>query len=350
MKSLPRFAATLAMSTLLTGYSVSTTLAADDTKLGVVTSFSVLGDLTSRVGGERVSVSTLVGPGEDAHVYEPTPADAARVAEADVVIVNGLEFEGFIDRLIEASATKARIVTATSGITPLKAKAHSDDEHDDHDDHAKEGHDDHAEAGQAKKEHAKKDHDDHDDHGDEEAGHNHGEFDPHAWHAVPNVRNYVATIADGLCAVDAKGCPTYRSNAQSYTQELDNLQAEITATFAAIPKDRRTIIVSHDAFGYLANAYDLTFLAPLGLSTESEASAADVARLIDQVRKDGASALFVENVSNPRLIERIAAETGLEIGGTLYSDALSDSSGPASTYLDMMRHNSKTIATAIQGS
>lgn len=323
-----RLASTLALaSAAVLAVEGAARAQAADGPLDVVASFSVLGDLARRVGGDRVAVATLVGAGEDAHVYEPSPTDAARVAKADVVIVNGLEFEGFIDRLIEASGTRARIVTATDGVDPLEAG------HDDGDDHAAEE--------------ASAEHDDHDDDRDD---HHHGEHDPHAWHSVDNVRTYVANIADGFCEADPEGCDTYRANAETYAGELDALAAELDATLGAIPQDRRTLIVSHDAFGYLADAYGLTFLAPQGLSTESEASAADVARLIDQVRQDGASALFVENVSDPRLVERIAAETGLAVGGTLYSDALSPADGPAATYIDMMRHNADTVAGAVTGS
>ena len=328
----PRLAPALALTAAFAAH-VEPAGAQPGRALDVVASFSVLSDMASRVGGERVSVTTLVGPGEDAHVFEPSPADAARVAEADVVIVNGLGFEGFIDRLIEASGTGARIVTATEGIDPLEAGGHHGEHADGHDD-------DHGEAAAAAGGRG------HGDHGD----HDHGPNDPHAWHAVPNARAYVATIADGLCAADPDGCETYRANASAYTGELDALEAELAATLGAIPADRRTMIVSHDAFGYLAHAHGLAFLAPQGVSTESEASAADVARLIDQIRTDRAAAVFVENIADPRLIERIAEETDITIGGTLYSDALSPAGGPAATYVEMMRHNAATIVGAVSGS
>ena len=285
-----------------------TSYARDTPKLDVVASFSVLGDFAARVGGDRVAVTTLVGPGADAHAYEPTPIDAARVAEADVVIVNGAKFEGFIDRLVEASGTKASIVTTTRGIELMEAGEH---------------HDEHADG--------------------------HGEHDPHAWHSIAHARRYVANIADGLCTADPDGCGTYRTNAEAYTEELTALEEEVRRTLGSLAQSKRTMIVSHDAFGYLAKAYGLRFLAPQGVSTESEASAADVARLIDQIREGGAAAVFVENIADPRLIERIAAETGLRMGGKLYSDALSPPSGPAGTYSDMMRHNANTIAGAVNG-
>jgi len=306
--------------------------------LKVVATFSIIGDMAKQVGGERIDLSVLVGPNGDAHVYEPKPQDAARIGEADVVLSNGLKFEGFIDRLVEASGTKAPVVELTKGVTPIPA---TEDEHD----HAEAGHDDdhkHAEGedGHEGEEHAEAGHE----------GHDHGAFDPHAFQSIPNAIIYVANIADALCAADAAGCDSYKANASAYTETLKALDAEVRADVAAIPAEKRTIITSHDAFGYFAKEYGITFLAPEGVSTEAEASAADVAKLIDQVREDKAAAVFVENVTNPRLIEQIAKETGLKVGGALYSDALSSADGPATTYVDLMRHNIRTIAGAVTGS
>ena len=339
-------ASALALAAMLTAKTGSTGAYArsSEAALDVVATFSILGDLAARVGGDRANVVSLVGPGGDSHVYEPSPADAARTAEADVVVVNGLAFEGFIDRLIEASGTEAALVTATKGIEPLEAGEDSDEhdhKEDGHGEKAVEGHDDHG--GDHAVETA-------DAHGHDDDHHDHGPDDPHAWHSVEHIRTYVANIADGFCAADPDGCEAYRANASAYGSELDALAAELDATLGALPEGKRTLIVSHDAFGYLADAYGLTILAPQGLSTESEASAADVARLIDQIRADGAAAVFVENVADPRLIERIADETGIAVGGTLYSGALSEADGPAATYIDMMRHNATTIASAVAGS
>lgn len=284
--------------------------------LKVVATFSIIGDMARQVGGDRIDLTVLVGPNGDAHVYEPKPQDAARIGAAEVVLANGLKFEGFINRVVEASGTKAPIAELTKGVTPIEAGA---DEH---------GHE--AEAGHE--------------------GDDHGAFDPHAFQSVPNAIIYVANIADALCAADAAGCDSYKANAAAYTETLKALDAELRADVAAIPEGKRTIITSHDAFGYFAKEYGITFLAPEGISTDAEASAADVAKLIDQVREDSASAVFVENVSNPRLIEQIAKETGLKVGGALYSDALSAADGPAPTYVEMMRYNIRTIAGAITGS
>ena len=319
---------------LTLGGLASTASAAD---LDVVASFSIIGDFAKNVGGERVAVTVLVGPDGDAHVYEPRPADAAALEKAGVVLVNGLELEGFMKRLIETSGTKAPVVEVSKGITPLKAEEGEEHHHDGKAEEA--GHDHDGE----EKEEASHDH-------AHEGHHHHGEFDPHAWQSIPNAEIYVKNIADAFCEADKAGCATYTANAEAYLAKLAALQTEVKAAIDAIPADRRTIITSHDAFGYFAHEYGLKFLAPEGVSTEAEASAADVAKLVDQVKEDKSSAIFVENITNPRLIEQIAAETGLKIGGTLYSDALSGEDGPAATYIDMFRHNVETIRAAVLGS
>ncbi|AZO66582.1 MAG: metal ABC transporter substrate-binding protein [Mesorhizobium sp.] len=316
---------------VITSLPITLSVAAAE-NLKVVASFSIIADFARNVGGDRVDIIALVGPNGDAHVYEPKPADAAAVGSADVVLVNGLQFEGFLQRLVEASATKAPIVELTKGGEVLRNT--EEEHHHDHDNAAKgeEGHAAEAEEGH------------------EEPHHHHGESDPHAWQSVHNAEVYVKNIANAFCAADAAGCDTYRANAESYGEQIEALEEEIKAAVAEIPEGKRTIITSHDAFGYFEHEYGIKFLAPEGLSTESEASAADVAALIKQIRQDKASAIFVENVTNPRLIEQIASETGLKVGGELYSDALSGENGPAATYIEMMRHNITTIKGAILAS
>jgi zinc/manganese transport system substrate-binding protein len=294
-----RYLTTLLLVILLTGTA--------EAKIKVVASFSILADLTVNVGGDKIELTSIVKPGSDAHVYEPKPDDVKAVAGADVVIVNGLGFEGWQQRLIEASGFKKSLVIAAEGISAREQ--------------------------------------DHEEHGDE--AHDHQDHDPHAWQNVANAQVYVANIARGLCAADMVNCDYYEGNAKVYTERLVALDSEIKSAINTIPEQNRTIITSHDAFGYLAEAYGLDFLAPEGISTDAEASAKDVAQLIVQVREKNAKALFVENISDPRLLEQIASETGLQPGGTLYSDALSGTDGPASTYIDMMRHNIKTITSAI---
>jgi len=288
--------------------------------LNVVASFSIIADLAKNVGGDRVEITTIVGPDGDAHVYEPKPADAVAMSKADVVLVNGLDFEGFLSRLVETSATAAPVVELTRGVTPMKLADEP--------------------AGHAHPE----------DEAAKQAGHHHGEYDPHAWQSIANAEIYVKNIADAFCGADKAGCATYTANATTYLDKLATLETAVKTSIAGIPKEKRVIITSHDAFGYFEHAYGLEFLAPEGISTESEASAADVAKLVDQVRHDKASAIFLENVTNASLIRQIANETGLKVGGTLYSDALSQETGPASTYIDMVHHNIETIKAAILGS
>ena len=273
-------------------------------KLKVLATFSILGDLVRNVGGDRVEVTTLVGPNSDAHVYSPAPADAKKVAAARVVVTNGLGFEGWMARLVKASGTKASPVVASKGVKPRRQV----DSH----------------------------------------GHGHGNVDAHAWQSVANVKIYVANIRDALIAADPAGKATYDANAQAYTTKLDELDKEVRDAVAAIPKDRRRIITSHDAFGYFQQAYGISFIAPQGVSTESEASARDVARIITQVRKLKIPAVFLENVTDPRLIERIAKESGARVGGKLYSDALTDGKGDAPSYIDLIRHNIKQFTVALQ--
>jgi zinc/manganese transport system substrate-binding protein len=305
------FAATAAATLLAAGRAHAQNKPQDTTqdtpqnKLKVIASFSILGDLVKNVGGERVEVGTLVGPNGNAHVYAPSPADAKRVADAKLVIVNGLGFEGWLDRLVSASGTKAPIVVASTGIRPRERA-------DDYD-------------------------------------HDHGRIDPHAWQSVANAKIYVANIRDALIAADPAGKGAYAANASAYLASLDALEQEVKDTIARIPAERRRLITSHDAFGYFEDAYGIDFIAPQGVSTEAEASAKDIARIITQVRKQRITAVFLENVSDPRLVRQIASETGAKIGGTLYSDALTDATGDAASYIGLMRHNLKQLAAALVG-
>lgn len=298
-------------------------------KLPVVASFSILGDFVKEVGGERIALTTIVGPNGDAHVYQPTPADAKAMAAAKVVFVNGLGFEGWLDRLVKASGTKATIVVATKGITPRTGL-------EDHDDEPAGKKDKH---GHAKDAHAK------DGHGKD--AHGRGGIDPHAWQSIANAKIYVANVRDGLIAADPAGRDAYTANATAYLAKLDALEGEVKAALGRIPEAQRRIITSHDAFGYFGEAYGMVLIAPEGVSTESEASAKDVARIIRQIKAQKIPAVFVENITDPRLTQRIAKESGAKVGGELYSDALSDDKGPASTYIEMMRSNVRELTSAL---
>lgn len=269
-------------------------------RLKAVASFSILADLVREVGGERVAVSSLVGPDADAHSFQPSPADARRLKDARIIVVNGLGLEGWIDRLVRTSGSDAPVVLASTGVTPLKGRG----------------------------------------------GHDH-DLDPHAWQDVGNAKLYVAAIRDGLSQADPEGRVIYEANAARYTGQLDALDRDIRAGIAAIAPARREVITTHDAFGYYGRAYGLTFTAPQGVSTDSEATAADVARIIRQVKARKVPAVFLENVSDRRLADRIAAESGARIGAKLYSDALSPPDGPAATYLAMMRQNLAAFRAAL---
>ena len=317
----------------------------------VVATFSILGDMVKRIGGEHIALTTLVGPDGDTHVYQPTPADARAVSEAKILIVNGLQFEGWIDRLIDASDFRGVRVVATDGIEPIASE--HDDDHDKHDDRDKHAEGDDHKGHADRDTHADRDkHDDHDKHdkhagGGDHEGHDHGAFDPHAWQSLRNASVYADNIAAALAKADPANAGAFQRNREAYAAEIETLDSEIRGIVAGLPAASRTVVTSHDAFQYFGRDYGLTFVAPQGLSTESEASAKDVARLIRQIRDEGIRAVFIENVADPRLLKRIADETGAVIGGTLYPGALSGPDGPAPTYLDMMRHNATTLARAL---
>jgi zinc/manganese transport system substrate-binding protein len=288
------------------------------TPVPVVASFSILGDLVQQVGGERVQVRTLVGPEADAHVFQPKPADARAVAAARLLVVNGLGYEGWLERLLRNANYRGELVRVAAGIEPLPAR-------DGHDHGAKAGH----------------------RHGH---GHDHGEHDPHAWQDVRHVIHYTQRIADALCRVDAPGCDGYRQRAQAYAQTLQALDAEIRAAWAPIPPQQRKVVTSHDAFRYYGHAYGVQFMPAQGVSTASEPSAAGVARLIRQIRAEGVRAVFVERLTDPRLVQRVAQEAGVTPSTVpLYSDALSLPGGPAPDYVSLMRHNTRAMVEAIQG-
>lgn len=276
----------------------------------VVASFSILGDWVRAVGGERVAVDVLVGPGSDAHVFQPSPAHARQVGQAQAVFSVGMGFEGWLGRLLRTAAYKGPQVIVSKGIEPLRNRAGG------------KGHD-------------------HD--------HDHGATDPHAWQSVPQALVMVGRVTEGLCQADAAGCETYRANAVRYASQLRELDTEIRAAWATVPVAQRKVITSHDAFGYYARDYGVRFLAAQGVSTESEASAQGVARLVRQIRQEKVKALFVESIADPRLMEQIARETGVKPSGALFSDSLSPPGGPAATYIDLMRHNTRALVTAARG-
>jgi zinc/manganese transport system substrate-binding protein len=273
-------------------------------KMPVVATFSILADFVRNVGGDRVTVSTLVQPNGDAHVYQPSPADAKKVADAKIVFMNGLGLEGWFDRLVKASGGKGAIVITTKGIKPHEME-------------------------------------------ENENGKTEKKIDPHAWQSIANAKIYTANIRDALIAADPAGRKVYAENATDFIRRLNDVEKEVKAAIAKIHPDKRRVITTHDAFGYFASAYGIEFIAPQGVSTESEPSAKDVARIIRQIREEKIPAVFLENISDPRLMQQIANETGAKIGGTVYSDSLSDENGPASTYIEMMEHNIREFSAAL---
>lgn len=264
----------------------------------VVASFSILADMARELAPAGVQVTALVGPDADAHVYEPSPADGRRLAQADLVLVNGLGFEGWIERMVKVSGYRGAVAVASQGIQPRSGGHH--------------------------------------------------DTDPHAWQDLALARRYAATISAAFVQRWPERHDEIARRSAAYVARIDRLDGQVRNWLAAVPRAQRRVITSHDAFGYFGAAYGVDFLAPQGWNTHSEPSAAAVARLIRQIKKEGVRAIFVENISDPRLVERIAREGGVRIGGTLYSDALSKPDGPAPTYLRLFEHNARTLSAALQ--
>ncbi len=274
---------------------VTNTANANGSSIRIVTSFSILEDLVKELGGEYVNVVNLVDRNSDAHMYQPKPSDALAIVDADLVIFNGLEFEGWISRLLQNSGYKNKQLIASKGVDAIT-------------------------------------------YGDE--------VDPHAWQSFHNIRVYIQNITRTLIMLRPQHTDEFMRRQKQYLNTLNALEHRLIEQLAKIPRDNRIVVTSHDAFGYLGREFNIQFLAPVGLSIEVEASAEDVAAVINQIREQQVNAIFVENITNPRLLQRIAAETGVTIGGRLYSDALSNTDGPANTYLNMMRHNIESLITA----
>ena len=268
-------------------------------KINVVASFSILGDMVAEVAGDKANVTTIVGPDADAHLYQPNTGDAVAVTKADLVIVNGMGFETWSAELIKTSGTKAAIAVATDSITPLLVE---------------------------------------------------GEVDPHAWNSLTNGVIYVNNIEAALSAASPQDAEYFKANADAYRAQMIALHDRALADIATLPDDKRIVVTAHDAFGYLADAYGVTFLAPQGIDTEAEPSAKELADLINFLNEQGAGALFVENIANADLIKQISRETGIKIGGRIYSDALSVKGSPATSYLAMFAHNLDLLTTTLAAS
>lgn len=297
----------ISLTALLSNHS----LAAD--KLAITTSFSILGDLVRVIGGDRVNVTNLVGPNEDAHAFEAKPSDAKALLQSQLLVSNGLGFDPWAPKLAKSVGYQGLVVVASKGLKPLSERAKP----------AAKGH----------------------DHGH---GHAHGEADPHAWQNPINVVTYVRNIAAALSQLDPASANTFKANADAYVQELQALDVWAKAQFSAIPAAQRKVITSHDAFGYLAAHYQITFLSPQGISTEAQPSAKDVARLITQIKREKIRAVFLENMSNQQLLTQLSQDAGTTVGAKLYADALSSPDQPGPTYLSMMRHNVTQLAAGMR--
>lgn len=267
-----------------------------------VASFTVLADMVQNVGGDHVHVTSLIGPNGDPHAYEPTPNDAQALKRADLVFVSGLHLEGWLDRLIKASGYQGQPVVLSNGI---KTRSMEED----------------------------------------------GKriTDPHAWNSAANGVVYVRNIISALQKADPANASDYQAKGEQYIQQLEQLDAYARAQVQAIPSDKRKVLTSHDAFGYFGDAYGVTFLSPLGFSTETEASAADVGKLIKQIKQEHVSTYFFENSSDPRLVKQIADASGAQPGGELYVESLSPADGPAPTYAQMFRYNVDKLTAAMKG-
>lgn len=279
----------------------------------VVTTFSILGDFVREVGKDKIQVYDIVKAGADAHVFQPSPKDAKEIAKANIIFSNGLGFEGFLERLIKNAKYQGIHVIASEKVNLLKI----DDVQGKHEKHD---------------------------------GDNDGEYDPHAWQDIKNAIVYVTNITKGLCLVDKTNCPEFEKNATEYQNKLSALDSEIIKLWADVPANKRKIITSHDAFGYYGRAYGVSFLAPQGINTHTEANAKGVAKLIKQIRNEKITSIFVENINNPRLIKKIADETGVQMSGELYSDSLSENKGTefSDSYLKMMQQNTQKMINSIK--
>lgn len=280
----------------------------------IVASFSILGDMAARIAGERAAVRSIAGPNADAHHVQPRPSDAEALREAMLVVRNGLGFDGWMERMIRAASYRGPVVTATEGIVPRRMAAHAH------------GH-----------------------------GHGHAQGqprqvpDPHAWQDPRLGAVYARNIARALAAADPAAAGLHEQAGAAYAARLEALHAWIAAEIATVPEPRRKVVTSHDAFGYFGAAYGIRFLAPQGVSTAAEPGAQQVAALIRQIRAEGITAVFLENMANPATLERLAREAGVRVRGRLYADALSAPDGPAPSYEAMFRHNVGLLVPAMRG-
>lgn len=318
-----------ALAALLAGAALMSAPGAqaqDGKRLRVVASMSILADMVREVGGDHVEVTALVGADSDAHAFEPRPGDARSVGRAQVLVVNGIGFEFWLPRVLASSSFRGLEIVATQGVAPRRLANDEEGSHGHAHDH----------------EHAR-DHAHDDRRASAGHGHDHGAFDPHAWQDPGNALVYVENIARGLASADPANRDVYLRRAAGYAARIEALDRELAQAFGSLPRTQRRVITQHDAFGYFAQAYGIDFISAVGISSAAEPSAKEVAALVTQAKDSKVKGIFVENISNPRLVEQIAQEAGVRVGGTLYSDALAKAGHPADTYLGMMRWNARQL-------
>lgn len=306
--------------------------------LRVVSSFSILNDMVREIGGDKVMASSIVPVNGDAHSFEPRPSDAKTLASAQLLVINGLDFEAWLPRLQQSAGYKGPQVVATQGITPLEFEGGDEHAHgheklvDDHHDHDHGHNHDHDKESAAQPAHE----------------HSHGSQDPHAWQSLSQAQVYIRNISQGLSQADPDNADYYRQRAQDYAQRVQQLDDSIKSRLQAIPAEQRKVITSHDAFAYLGKEYGITFISLVGVSSQAEPSAREIAQVIEQARRYHIRAVFVENTVSPKLVEQVARETGAKVGGTLYSDALGKPGSGTDTYLGMMKWNTDKLIEALQ--
>lgn len=292
------------------------------TPMPVVASFTVLGDMVAEIGGDYVQLTNIIGLGGDAHAFEPTPEHVRALAQARVLVINGLDFEAWLPRLVAASNFRGLQIVASQGVEPRQLDAESAHSHHDH------AHASGAGAAGA-------------------AGLHAGEVDPHAWQSLTNGMTYARNIAAGLSKADPANAATYAARAERYIDEMKKLDIQVRHALGQIPPEKRKVVVPHDSMGYFGREYGIEFIPIAGISSQAEASARNVAAIVDQIRKVGGAAVFLEGTANPKLAEQIARETGATMGGTLYADTLGEPDQPAGTYLGMFKWNAGQLIYAL---
>lgn len=265
----------------------------------VVATASMIADMARELGGDRIAVECIVPIGGDPHIYQPTPGDARMVHEADLILKNGLTFEGWLNELIENSGTEANVVTVTQGIKPIESQVYQN------------------------------------------------ATDPHAWMDAFLAQTYIKNIKESLLSLDPEGRQYYQQKYDRYSHRLKELDQYITESIEKIPENQRILITSHDAFQYYGRRYGLRLESVLGTSTDAEIQTSDIFHLNKVIKETGVSAVFIESTINPKVLQQIASDNKIKIGGKLYSDSIGDEKSPGATYYDMLKHNTDVIFAAL---